>query len=207
VVIIATGGQPNTTFLREGAELVVSSWDILGGNVQPAAEVLLFDDNGQHQGISCAEFIAERGSKLELATPDRMVAEEIGGLNYPAYYRVFYDKGVTMTPCYRLTFVRRRGEKLVAGLYNEYDKSTVERTVDQIVVEHGTLPVADLYFELKAGSLNLGEVDLEALIAGRPQTLIDNPDGAYQLFRVGDAVSSRNIHAAIYDSLRLCKDL
>ena len=33
-----------------------------------------------------------------------------------------------------------------------------------------------------------------------------NPDGRYQLFRVGDAVASRNIHAAIYDSLRLCKD-
>jgi len=26
------------------------------------------------------------------------------------------------------------------------------------------------------------------------------------LFRVGDAVASRNIHAAIYDSLRLCKE-
>ena len=33
-----------------------------------------------------------------------------------------------------------------------------------------------------------------------------NPDGRYQLFRVGDAVASRNIHAAIYDSLRLCKN-
>jgi hypothetical protein len=26
------------------------------------------------------------------------------------------------------------------------------------------------------------------------------------LFRVGDCVSMHNIHAAIYDSLRLCKD-
>jgi hypothetical protein len=31
-----------------------------------------------------------------------------------------------------------------------------------------------------------------------------NPDGAYQLFRVGDAVASRNIHAAVYDAYRLC---
>ena len=28
-----------------------------------------------------------------------------------------------------------------------------------------------------------------------------------QLFRIGDAVAGRNIHAAIYDALRLCKDL
>jgi hypothetical protein len=61
--------------------------------------------------------------------------------------------------------------------------------------------------ELKDRSSNLGEVDIAALIAGRPQTLINNPAGRYQLFRVGDAVSSRNIHAAIYDARRLCKDV
>jgi hypothetical protein len=26
-------------------------------------------------------------------------------------------------------------------------------------------------------------------------------------FRIGDAVAGRNIHAALYDALRLCKDL
>ena len=207
VVIIATGGQPNATFLQEGANLVVTSWDILCGNAQPAADVLLFDDNGQHQGVSCAEFIAAKGSKLEIVSPDRMIAQEIGGTNYPAYFQVFYDKGVTMTLNHRLTTVRHQGDKLAASLYNEYNKSTVERTVDQVVVEHGTLPVNELYFELKAGSSNLGEVALEALIAGRPQILVNNPEGTYQLFRVGDAIASRNIHAAIYDSLRLCKDI
>ena len=33
-----------------------------------------------------------------------------------------------------------------------------------------------------------------------------NKKGDFFLFRVGDAISSRNIHAAIYDSLRICKD-
>jgi len=79
--------------------------------------------------------------------------------------------------------------------------------VDRVVIEHGTLPADELYFELKPQSSNLGEVDLDALIAGRPQNKVSNPDGRYELFRVGDAVASRNIHAAIYDSLRLCKDL
>ena len=206
VVIIATGGQPNITFLEEGADLVVTSWDILNASVQPAETVLLFDDIGQHQGVACAEFIAEKGSKLELVSPVRAIAKEIGGINYPAYFRIFYDNGVTMTPNLWLTAVHRRGDKLVTSLYNEYNKSTVERKVDQVVVEHGTLPVSECYFELKAGSSNLGEVDFEALISGRPQTLSKNPEGTYQLFRVGDAVASRNVHAAIYDSLRLCKD-
>jgi hypothetical protein len=75
-----------------------------------------------------------------------------------------------------------------------------------VVVEHGTLPLDDLYHELREDSTNGGEVDLEALISNRPQQLVTNPEGAFQLFRVGDAVASRNIHAAIYDSLRLCKE-
>ena len=56
-------------------------------------------------------------------------------------------------------------------------------------------------------SRNRGEVDYDALVAGRPQRLVNNPDGTFQLFRIGDAVASRNIHAAIYDGLRLAKDL
>ena len=182
VVIIATGGEPNSSFLQAGADLVVSSWDILGGYAQPAANVLLFDDNGSHQGVSCAEFIAEKGSKLELISPDRMIAQEIGGTNYPAYLRAFYEKGVTMTLNWRLTAVHRHNGKLIASLYNEYSKQMVERTVDQVVVEHGTLPIDELYFDLKAGSSNLGEVNLDALVAGEPQTLVNNPQGHTNCF-------------------------
>ncbi len=206
-VVIATGGLPNADFLSAGADLVVTSWDILSGAVKPAATVLFFDDHGNHEGYSCAEWIAESGSKLELVTPDRMLAQEIGGTSYPAYLKVFYDKGVALTLNHRLTAVQRRGDKQVAVLFNEYNKSTVERVVDQVVVENGTLPLADLYLDLKERSSNLGEVDIEALIAGQPQTRVNNPAGNFQLFRIGDAVSSRNIHAAIYDALRLCKDL
>ena len=78
------------------------------------------------------------------------------------------------------------------------------RLVDQVVVEHGTLPLDEVYFALKPESRNLGAVDYGALIAVREQALLRNPDGRFRLFRIGDAVSSRNIHAAIYDALRLC---
>ena len=43
----------------------------------------------------------------------------------------------------------------------------------------------------------------KAFITGQPQTLVGNPEGRYRLFRIGDAVSSRNIHAAILDAYRL----
>jgi len=60
---------------------------------------------------------------------------------------------------------------------------------------------------LEPGSRNGGEVDYQALIEGRPQVVTRNPDGRYRLFRIGDAVASRNVHAAIYDALRLCMAL
>ena len=44
----------------------------------------------------------------------------------------------------------------------------------------------------------------DALIAVEPQRVRTNPTGTYQLFRIGDAVTSRNVHAAVYDALRLC---
>ena len=207
VVIMATGGLPNPGSLSDGADWVTSSWDILTGTAKPAANVLFFDDHSNHEGYSCVEFLAAGGSHVELVTPDRMIAQEIGGTNYPAYLKAFYDHGVTLTLNYRLKKVAPRGGQLVATLYNEYNQSTVERIVDQVVVENGALPVADPYLELKDDSSNLGEVDLAALIAGRPQALVNNAAGRYQLFRIGDAVASRNIHAAIYDARRLCKDL
>jgi N-methyl-L-proline demethylase len=79
--------------------------------------------------------------------------------------------------------------------------------VDQVVVNHGTRPLDELYFELKPASTNLGAVDYGDLIVGRPQSRMDNEDGRFQLFRIGDAVAARNTHAAIYDALRLVKDL
>ena len=207
VVVIATGGVPNTSFLAEGEALAVTSWDILGGQAAPGRDVLLFDDNGAHPGAACAEFLARAGARLEFVTPERTVLPEIGGTNYPAYLKAFGEHGVTIALNRRLRAIRREGNRLAAVLYDEYARAFEERVVDQVVVEHGTLPADDLYFELKPASSNLGEIDLDALLAGRPQGTVNNPDGRFQLFRVGDAVASRNIHAAIYDSLRLCKDL
>ena len=206
IVIAATGGVPNLERVA-GAEHVASVWDVLGGQVEPGAEVLVFDDHGDHQGPSVVDFLASRGSSVELVTPDRLAAHEVGATNYPVYLASFYAKGVTLTPDHRLCVVERDGNRLRAVLRNEYTDADETRLVDQIVVEHGTLPATELFDELAPLARNEGELDIEALIAGRPQAVASNPDGKFMLFRVGDAVASRNIHAAIYDSLRLCKEL
>ena len=121
--------------------------------------------------------------------------------------RILQAHDVTFTPTWRVDGVRRDGNQLVATLGSDYGTVTRERRVDQVVVNHGTRPLDDLYFDLRDGSSNQGAVDHDALIARQPQTLQPNPDGTYQLFRIGDAVAARNTHAAIYDALRLARTL
>ena len=135
------------------------------------------------------------------------VMQEMGNSNFAVHLRNLYEAGATFTPDHRLVEIVRRGNRLVARVRNEYTDRVHEREVDQVVVEHGTLPVDGLYGELLARSSNRGEVDVDALAEGRAVFPAHDPDAGFLLLRVGDAVASRNIHAAIYDSLRLCKGL
>jgi hypothetical protein len=121
--------------------------------------------------------------------------------------RTLQDKDVTFTITRRLLGVAQSGNKLTATIGTDYSDHTATKDYDQVVVNYGTLPLDDLYFDLKPLSLNEGAVDHDALIAGQTQSMTRNPAGAFQLFRIGDAVSARNTHAAIYDALRLVKDL
>ncbi|KQR73011.1 NADH:flavin oxidoreductase [Rhizobium sp. Leaf341] len=207
VVIIATGGLPHTDILSSGNDLVVSSWDIISGDVKPGANVLVFDDAGDHAGLQAAEIIAKAGARVEIMTPDRSFAPEVMAMNLVPYMRSLQALDVTFTVTYRLEATERRGNAIVARVGSDYGGVARERVVDQIVVNHGTIPLDDLYFELRPASRNLGEVSYDHLITGHAQTITRNAAGTYQLFRIGDAVSARNTHAAIYDALRLAKDL
>jgi N-methyl-L-proline demethylase len=202
-VIMATGGVPATPTLSAGDALTVSTWDILGGEVSPGHRVLVFDDHGGEQALSTAERLATRGSQVEIVTPDRLVGHDVVGTLYPAFLAAFYRAGVRLTPDHRLREVRPHRDGLEAVLRNEYTGESVQRVIDQVVIEHGTIPNDDVYIELKDQSINYGEVDLDALIQVKPQQLTTNPHGRYLLFRIGDALASRNIHSAIYDARRI----
>ncbi|MEI2385175.1 NADH:flavin oxidoreductase [Breoghania sp. JC706] len=208
VVLIAAGGTANRGSIP-GAELAHTTWEMLTGAVEPAESILVYDGTGQHHAPSCAEVLAKKGALVEIATLDRMVGEEIGGTNQPIHLRELYRLGVILSPNLQLIEIYPEGNKRVAVLRNEYTLEEEERLVDQVVVEYGTLPVDGLYYDLKETSVNRGEVDLDALLAGRPQPSVASLNGAggFALFRLGDAVAGRNIHAAIYDAARLCKDL
>ena len=199
------GGLPDLEWL-EGHEYCDNVWDVLSGSTQIRASVLLFDGIGDHSAACCTEILAAHGAKVELAYRGHHAAQKTGYFNYPIYLKHYYEKGVVQTPDHRLIKVEKSNQQLCSTLENELTGQVEKRLTDQVIVEHGTVPLDDLYEALRAGSSNNGSVDMDRLLAGQSQTPQGELNG-YELFRVGDAVSCRDIHCAILDSRRLCKDL
>ena len=207
VVIVATGGIPHGRLPEGGDDLIASTWDLLSGDVRPAKNILPYDETGSHGALATADWLASNGAALELVTPDRQPGRDIGVQNLPIYLSNLYRAEARLTPNHRLLGVRRDGNQLVATLWNDYARVRLERRVDQIIVDRGTLPADAPYHALKDGARNLGDIDIEALTALTPQPVDANPDGAYALYRLGDALAARDIHAAILDANRLCRVL
>ena len=100
--------------------------------------------------------------------------------------------------------------ELKVTLKNEYDNTLYDyRYVDQVIIEYGTLPVTEIFDELKNESINYGEIDLNKMSNGEPAVnhIKLNENGKYYILQIGDSLVCRNIHAAVLDALRLCKDL
>lgn len=201
-VILATGGIP--------AELpppAVTSWAVLAGEVRaaPGAQVLVWDEAGDHAGLMAAEALAGQGAAVEVVTPDRSFAPEVMGMNLSPYVQALQARGARFTVTWRLKSAAPAGNRLAVVLGSDYGPAEEGRVVDLLVGNLGTVPLDELYCALKPLSSNLGAVDHEALVALQPQALVRNPAGRFRLWRIGDAVAGRNAHAAILDRNRLAR--
>ena len=203
IVIVATGGVPDLDWL-EGAAHATSVWDLLTGNAPVGEEVIVYDGTGRHPAPHAAEHAATAGGRTSLVSIDGELAAELTYAERAIWKRRGYELDIGMTFDHRLTRIAKSGNRLTATFGNETTGAVIERTADQIVVEHGTKPMDALYHDLRSRSVNNGVTDLEALLANEPQPLTMNSDSRFELHRIGDAVASRNIHAAVYDALRLC---
>lgn len=205
VVIIATGGIPNIN-ISEGEELCISTWDILSGQVPIKDNVLVYDGTGRHPGPLAAEYCKKQEvEQLHFATIDETLAQELTYADRYRWKRIFLDLEITPIAEVKLIKVTRNEGKLEAVLKNEIDDKVKTLFVDQVIVEQGTLPMDDLFESLRPQSCNDGVINLPAFIDIKKQPKIRKT--GYELYRIGDAVSSRNIHAAILDALRLCSAL
>ena len=209
IVIIATGGIPNLELFETKKELshVFSSWDIISGDIKPAENILIYDEAGDHAAMQSAETAIDAGSRVEFMTPDRLISSEIMGMNLTPYLKKFQNSKIDFTIAKRLLDVSIKGNKLNALIGSDYGDFKYNSTYDQIILNYGIKPLDGLYFDLVPFSKNEGELNYDNLIKGKEQNIIKNNKNVFSLFRIGDAISSRNIHAAIYDALRLVKNM
>ncbi|MEZ5776367.1 MAG: NADH:flavin oxidoreductase [Hyphomicrobiaceae bacterium] len=202
IVIVATGGMPDLAWLK-GGEHASSAWGVIDGSEKIADEVLIYDGTGRHTALIAAEKVMAAGKSARIFTLDDHLGMDLHGAEQTFWKRRTHQIGLPLVFDQRLVGVTRRGNRLVAHFINELTDETREEEVDQILVENGTMPVAELWQGLRAGARNDGSTDLDALVAGKPQPAMAGREG-FELHRIGDAVSSRNVFAAIHDALRLC---
>lgn len=206
VVIIATGGWPDSPEM-DGADMIKSSWEVLSGEARVTGDVLLFDEVGDHPALVCADVLARMGCRVRHVSPDRATAHDLGPTNSAVVLRDLAKQGVSFECFQDLVGVARSGNRKEVTLRHVLTGETSHHIVDNVVVEHGITPMDALFHDLKPASLNSGQVDQDAMVAGLNPFEITHPEGKFMLARLGDAIAGRNIHAALFDALRICKDI
>ena len=66
-VFVATGGMPAEQTLP-GAELAISSWDILSGDVRAEQDVLVCDHTGRYEAVATADMLSVKGHRVTLGS-------------------------------------------------------------------------------------------------------------------------------------------
>jgi pyruvate/2-oxoglutarate dehydrogenase complex dihydrolipoamide dehydrogenase (E3) component len=206
-IVVATGGMPKALEIP-GGNHVLESWDVLSGAKRITGNVLIYDDHGGTQALDLAENLGLSGAKVELVTPERNMSVDVGGMVASAYFKSLTALGVKFTILRELKRIEKNSDGTFTAYLGMEDEAWEEsRIVNGIVAETGTTAISDIYDGLVSLSTNGGEVEIEALINGRDQTSIRNPEGKFQVFRIGDAISSRGIHSAILDAARVCRGI
>ena len=204
VVIMATGGTPNLDWVGGDAP-ISSTWDILSGAPMPEGKIFIHDQTGKNIAMAAADFISDSGADVTINTPDATIGMEAMRMEMSPFMKRFYKKGVSVNVDQELLEAKKINNRIDVSVRNTHSGEIIVQTFDHLVVEAGTLPNDTGFYSLKNSSLNKGVADLEAMVTGEPQPIFDG--NGFHLYRVGDAVNSRDAHCAILDSLRICKNI
>ncbi len=200
IIIIATGGIPDFG-PTVGQDLCLSVVDALANPAGLADNLLVYDATGRHPAPSMAVEVAASGRKVTFVARDPAIAPEMEHHSSISYRKAFAEKGIEVLLERELVSVRNKDGQREVVLRHLLTGQTTLATFAQVIIEHGTMPVTDLFDGLRRLSINDGVTDIEAM-SGR-SVLRPRPEGGFELHRIGDALVSRSVHAAILDALRL----
>ncbi len=173
VLVIATGSVPRERPLpgRYSTFEVLNVWQVLNEEESVGERILLIDGDGHHKATSTAEFLADRGKKVDMITDALFIGVELGPIGdlYSSRQRLL-QKGVRFISDVRAEEIQGTVVKAVNIYSNE---AQFFKGYDNVVVVMPNRPDDALYFHLK--------------------------NRMKELYRVGDCVSPRKIDSAILE--------
>ncbi|MDX8445311.1 FAD-dependent oxidoreductase [Mesorhizobium captivum] len=206
-VIVATGGIPDMERL-DGAEHCDSVWDMLTGAVPAKDDLLIYDETGRQAAVSCALHLASLGRAVTFAIADDTLAIETPYPDRVSFRKRTSELGIRVVSDVRLIKAVRQGNGIIARFRHELTGTETELSAAQVIVERGTVPIEDVYQDLRVRSSNNGVTEIALMTGARAKEGKKPPTaGSFELHRIGDAVASRDIYSSIYEAYRLCSQL
>ena len=104
--------------------------------------------------------IAKTGASVEILNRERSISASVMGMNLTPFLETLQPLGVIFTPAQFLAAVQRDGNQLRCAVTSDYAHNLPDRQADQVVINHGTQPLDDLYWAKTIPYAHLGLVTL-----------------------------------------------
>ena len=176
VVIVATGAVPLIPDIPGiYGDNVVNAWQVLNEEVEVGDKVVIIGDDEDIQSLSTADFLAERGKKVEVFTWGLYCGSKIEPSTRQGIYQRLFQRDVALSPHTAVKEIS--GNTVIA--FNHY--SSKERRIEgvDVVVACGGREDNALYYALK--------------------------DRVKEIYLVGDAGGIRRIHHATMDGATIAR--
>ena len=150
-VVIATGSIPRVPYDVPGLDLphVVQGWDVMQGKASTGDRVAIVSQEDTYETPCVAEFLTDRGKQVEVIHKSTHLGSEIARYSVSMVLHRMEECGVIVHPNLLLTEVKPDALELRSSFG---EKTYRKEGFDSVVLVYGSVPVHDLWDQLKAES-------------------------------------------------------
>ena len=171
VVIIATGGLPDTDWVTGGAP-VFSTWDILSGMASLDGSVLVHDRTGRAAALAAADWLSDHGAEVTINTQDASIGMEAMRLEMTPFMKRFYSKGVKMQPDHDLIAARPHRNGVEVTFRNMHTSAETTRSMIILLSRPVHCHLMRLFTICAEAALNDGVIDIDRLTKAEAQPVM-----------------------------------